>query len=403
MLRRAASIALAALAGAGCSPKPEASSVIFTPEEMREIFKLSPLPKLPPSPTNAFADNPEAVRFGQRLFFDSRLSANGKVSCATCHDPAQGFADRKALSLGVGTTIRHSMPLWNAGYQRWFFWDGRADSLWAQALHPMLHSDEMGASAQHLLTALTGDEALKAEYETIFGALPDETPANTAAADRFLSNLGKALEAYQRRIISTASPFDRLVEELRRGKAPRPSEPISESAQRGLKLFVGQGRCVLCHSGPTFSDGEFHNIGLPGPPADQGRFTGIAEVQADRFNGLGVFSDDRSAETNIKLRYLVVKMNHLGEFKTPTLRHVAETAPYMHDGRFATLRDVLDFYSELPGEPIFGHREETLVPAQFSDAEKADLEAFLHTLTGAPLDASLTRAPASPRAESARR
>lgn len=404
MTRGVASVAaaLAVLVCAGCGVKPEVGSVSFRIHEVRKIFKLSPLPPLPPSPTNRLADDPAAARFGQRLFFEPRLSANGKVSCATCHDPAQGFSDRKALSLGIGPTVRHSMPLWNVGYQRWFFWDGRADSLWAQALHPMLHSEEMGASAQHLLAALTGDSALKAEYESIFGALPTELSANTVDADRFLSNLGKALESYQRRIISTAAPFDRFVEDLRKVKAPRPSA-ISTSAQRGLQLFIGKGRCVLCHSGPTFSDGEFHNLGLPGPPADQGRFIGIGEVQADRFNGLGAFSDDRSSETNIKLRYLTVKMNHLGEFKTPTLRHVAETAPYMHDGRFATLREVLDFYSELPGEPIFGHREETLVPAKFSDAEKADLEAFLHTLTGAPLDPSLTRAPPSPRADSAQR
>ncbi len=386
---------LAGLLGFGCDREPEKSRVVFSGEEMREILKLSPLPDIPANPTNAVADNPAAARLGQRLFFDARLSANGQVSCATCHDPAHGFSDPKALSVGLGTTERHSMALWNVAHQRWFYWTGRKDSLWAQAVQPLLHSEEMGSSPEHLLAVLSGDPGLKAEYQAIFGPLPAEAKARTPVADRLLSHFGKAMEAYERRIISTGSPFDRFVEGLRSGKAPRQSAPISESAQRGLKLFVGRGRCVLCHAGPNFSDGEFHNLGLPGALADQGRFLGIMDVQDDRFNGLGALSDDRSPETNIKLRYLAVKPNHLGEFKTPTLRHVAQTAPYMHRGQFATLREVLDFYSELPGETVFGHREETLKPLHFTEEEKADLEVFLRTLTGAPLDGSLTRPPTS--------
>jgi cytochrome c peroxidase len=235
---------------------------------------------------------------------------------------------------------------------------------------------------------------MKAEYEALFGPLPAETKAGTVEADRLLSNFGKALEAYERRIISTGSRFDRFVEALRRGANAEPSAQLSDSAQRGLKLFVGRGQCVLCHSGPNFSDGEFHNIGLPGVSADQGRFNGILDLRDDRFNGLGAYSDDRGEKANIKLRYLAVKTNHLGEFKTPTLRNVAQTAPYMHDGRFTTLREVLDFYSELPGEPAYGHREETLKAGHFAEEEKADIEAFLRTLTGGPLDESLTRPPA---------
>ena len=385
-------IGLAVSSGAGCDRKPEDVPVHLSAGAMREILKLSPLPAIPPSPTNAVADNAAAALLGQRLFFDPRLSANGKISCATCHDPAHGFADPKPLSVGLGVTERHTMPLWNVAHQRWFFWNGRADSLWAQAIHPLLHPAEMGSSPEHLLAVLSGDGALKSGYEAIFGPLPADAKARTAAADRLLSNFGKAIEAYQRRIISTGSLFDRFVAALRQGRVPDASAMISEAAQRGLELFTGRGRCVLCHAGPTFSDGEFHNIGLPAA-FDQGRFEGILEVRDDRFNGLGALSDDRSPETNIKLRYLVVKPNHLGEFKTPTLRNVAQTAPYMHDGRFATLRDVLDFYSDLPDQPVFGHREETLQAGHFTEEEKADLEAFLQSLTGAPLHESLTRPP----------
>ncbi len=372
---------------------PGAASSAFTAEELREILKLSPLPPPPPSPTNAFADNPAAARLGQRLFFDARLSANGKVSCATCHDPARGFSDPKPLSTGIGATERHSMPLWNVAQQRWFFWDGRADSLWAQAVQPLLNPVEMGASPEHLRAALAGDAVLKAEFEALFGALPAEARARSPEADRLLANFGKALEAYERGIVSAGAPFDRFVEALRSGKSPVGDAALSEEAQRGLKLFIGRGRCVLCHSGPNFSDGEFHNTALPVRSVDQGRFNGIQEVRDDRFNGLGALSDDRGDATNVKLRYLALKQNHLGEFKTPSLRSVAQTAPYMHDGSMATLRGVLDFYSELPGTPILGHREETLVPGNFTPREKADIEAFLLTLTGAPPDAAITRPP----------
>lgn len=167
-------------------------------------------------------------------------------------------------------------------------------------------------------------------------------------------------------------------------------------------MFVGRGQCILCHAGPNLSDGEFHNIGLPrlpDRPADKGRFIGIRKLGSDRFSGLGEFSDDRGPETNVKLRYLVQKLNNLGEFKTPTLRNISDTAPYMHDGRFASLGEVLDFYSELPGDPVYGHREETLVPLAFTEREKEDLESFLRTLQGAPLEEALVRpieAPAGP-------
>ncbi|MGB8168609.1 MAG: cytochrome c peroxidase [Chthoniobacteraceae bacterium] len=384
---------LAGLIGFGCDREPKKTGIVFTAEEIREILKLSPLPRIPPNPTNAVADNPAAARLGQRLFFDAQLSANGAVACATCHNPAHGFSDPKTLSAGLGTTERHSMALWNVAHQRWFYWSGRKDSLWAQAIQPLLHSAEMGSSPERLFAVLSGDAGMKYEYEAIFGPLPASANADTPSADRLLSHFGKVIEAYERRIVSTDAPFDRFVEMLRSGKVR--TAPISESAQRGLQLFVGRGRCVLCHAGPNFSDGEFHNLGLPGALVDQGRFAGIMDVREDRFNGLGAFSDDRSPETNIKLRYLTVKPNHLGEFKTPTLRNVAQTAPYMHHGHFATLREVLDFYSELPGETVFGHREETLQPRHFTEGEKADLEAFLHTLTGAPLDDSLTRPPAA--------
>lgn len=195
--------------------------------------------------------------------------------------------------------------------------------------------------------------------------------------------------------MSTDSQFDKLVAAIKAGTAPE-NAGLTEVERRGLKVFVGRGQCILCHAAPNFSDGEFHNIGLPKHPdlrKDSGRFEGVRLVKEDPFNGFGAYSDDTSPEANVKLRYIVVKMNNLAEFKTPSLRHVAETAPCMHDGRFATLREVIDHYSDLDDDPPLGHREETLVPLKLSDREKGELEAFLKTLTGAPLDEALLRAP----------
>jgi cytochrome c peroxidase len=372
-----------ALVCAACQREAVEGPVVFSEDEIRQIRKLSPLPELPPSPTNRYADDAAAASLGQQLFFDPRLSADGTVACATCHDPSKGFSDNLALSEGLGKTDRHAQSLWNVGYQRWLFWDGRADSLWAQAIQPMLHEREMGATPEHLQQVIREDPALAEAYDALFGAGGDHSP------DRLLANLGKAFEAYQRQLISKDSSFDQFVAALPEGGQ------LDESERRGLRLFVGRGQCVLCHAGPNFSDGEFHNIGLarnPALPRDSGRFEGGRKVKVERFNGTSEFSDDRSPEANIKLRYLVVKMNNLAEFKTPSLRNVAESAPYMHDGRFATLREVLDHYSELPGEPPLGHREETLIPLDLSDGEKDDLEAFLRTLTGAALDGSLLSA-----------
>ena len=375
---------------AGCD-RPSPQDAQLSGEELSEVLKLSPLPTPPPSPTNTFADDPGAARLGQSLFYNAHLSSNGEISCATCHNPGHGFSDAKPLAEGLKTTRRHSQALWNMAYQRWYFWDGRTDSLWAQSLQPLQSPDEMGATPEHALSVVAGDRTLKTAYEELFGPLP---PAGEPL-DRFLTNLGKTFEAYQRQLISTNSRFDQFVSRIRGGE-PRESAGLSETERRGLKLFVGRGRCILCHSGPNLSDGEFHNIGLPKHPdlrRDSGRFEGVRLVKKDPFNGFGEFSDDRGPDTNIRLRYLIVKLNNMAEFKTPSLRHVAETAPYMHDGRFATLRDVINHYSELKDEPPLGHREETLLPLNLPKREKDDLEAFLKTLTGEPLEESLLESP----------
>ncbi|MCB9888897.1 MAG: hypothetical protein H6836_04920 [Planctomycetes bacterium] len=247
---------------------------------------------------------------------------------------------------------------------------------------------EMGWSRDALWRLVLGEPTLRAEYEAVFGAMP---ATSATATDDLLANLGKALEAYERRLISRDAPFDQFARGLQTGDQAL-VDRLSTAAQRGLRTFVGPGRCTLCHLGPTFTDGEFHNIGLPTPrgaDVDVGRYDGVDAVRADPFNGLGVHSDDRSEAANMRLQFVTRKRNNLGEFKTPTLRNVAGSAPYMHDGRFATLEEVVDHYVRMDDTPAVGHREESLQPLRLDAGGRADLVAFLRSLTGPPIDSGL--------------
>jgi cytochrome c peroxidase len=380
----------------------------WTADDRRRAATQSPLPALPKSTTNRVADDERAARLGQRVFFDVRLSANGKLACVSCHDPAQGLADGKQVFEGLGRGDRHSPSLWNVAYQRWFFWDGRADSLWAQAVQPLESEIEMGFDRVALARLVAGDATLRAEYEPLFGALPETAswpehakPMPAAendprhrqwlsmsaeardAASRVAANVGKALEAYERKLLRRDAPFDRFVA----GDA----SALSAAAQRGWKLFSGKANCRRCHGGPNFSDGEFHNIGIPplggGLPRDPARYAGIERLKRDPFNALGEYSDDRSGAAALQLETLVHNPQAFGEFRTPSLRNVALSPPYMHQGQFATLADVLHFYSTLEGVTQVGHhQEQTLVALELTAQESADLVAFLENLTGAEPD-----------------
>ena len=369
----------------------------FTADERTKMYALSPLPSPPSNPSNRYADDPQAAHLGQYLFFDPRLSQNQKINCASCHNPGLGWSDQKALAQGLGVGTRNSPSLWNVAYQRWLFWDGRADSIWAQSQGPLFSAHEMGASPALLHQRFLEIPELKQGYEAVFGTLlPPKSPQDT---QRFVSNIGKALEAYQRKIISTESDFDRFVKALR-SQDPKAPELLSVSAQRGLRLFIGAGQCMLCHQGPLLSDGEFHNIGLPALPGaakDPGRSNGIDEVKNSPWNGLGAFSDSAADDPwNDKLRYVKTDPNMLGAFRTPSLREIAHTAPYMHDGRFKTLSEVIQFYNAPVAAPALGEREDTLQPLQLTAEDMQDLEAFLHSLSSGPPSPALNHQPASP-------
>lgn len=411
----------------GRDPRVLVGSVPFTSDEVERILELSPLPEPPPDPTNRVYESEAAARLGQALFFDPRLSRSGTVSCATCHDPALAFADAKPLAEGIGALSRHTMSLWNVAYNRWFFWDGRRDSLWAQALAPLEDPREHGFTRLGVAHLLAEDEGYHRAYEALFGPLPDladeerfppegrpvpdepEHPhslawrsmkiADQEDVNQVFANVGKSIAAYERKLVSRRSPFDVYVEGLREGDAYK-QRSLTDSAKRGLRLFLGKARCHLCHSGPNFSDLEFHNDRVaPGAGEgvpDLGRWQGIEEVQNDPFNGIGRYSDDPTGEAEAKVSYLLRSGHNVGEFKTPSLRNVALTAPYMHQGQFETLAEVIEHYSTLAGALPVQKPDKLLVPVGLSDEEKEDLEDFLQSLTDIGIGSELTRAPDEP-------
>jgi cytochrome c peroxidase len=406
MKRTALLIGLAAVVGAALAYllwlRPE-----WSDEELTTLRSLSlaSLPPLQADPSNRFADDPRAAVLGQRLFFDKRLSVDGTVACATCHVPARQFQDGTPLGQGVGTTDRRTMPLAGVGYSPWLFWDGRKDSLWSQALGPLESPVEHGGTRTQY-AHLVGEQ-YRAEYEALFGPLPDLSdaerfptaagpvadpaaqaawegmaPADQETVNRIFANIGKAIAAYERQIMPGPSRFDAYVAAALEGDSAAMRELFSLDETAGLRLFIEKGQCLNCHNGPLLTNNDFHNTGVPaaaGLPEDAGRATGLPQAQADPFNCLGAYSDAEPADCG-ELRFARVdEHTQLRQFKPPSLRNVAERAPYMHAGQFASLREVLQHYNQAPEAPV-GHSE--LQPLGLSEQEIAQLEAFLRTLSG---------------------
>ena len=404
----AAFAALTALAAAVLARHDPAPVPAWTPEELRLMTGawIGSLPPPPPDPSNAHADDPAAARLGKALFFDPSLSGNGTVSCASCHRPDRKLADDLASSRGMGETTRNAPSIAGAAWSPWLFWDGRRDSLWAQALAPLESADEHGISRGALAHAIARGH--RHEYEAVFGRLPglnDRSrfpeaagplgspeeraawdamrPEDRLAVDVVFTNAGKAIAAYERRLRLAPSRFDRHVEALvRAGEATS----LDASEQAGLRLFLGRAGCVQCHSGPLFTNHEFHGIGLPPRPGsgvDPGRREGVVALVTDPFNCLGELSD-ASPEACEELRFVKTSGDELlGAMRVPSLRNVADTAPYMHDGSLADLPSVLRHYDRAP-EPVAGHSD--LLPLDLDPAELRDLEAFLRTLSSEIVD-----------------
>ncbi len=382
---------------------------IFTKREWAIIQRLSPLPATPPpNPTNRVADDPQAAKLGQMLFFDERLSKDGTVACATCHSPFHGFADVEATSLGAGRGTRNAPTLLNVAYNKWQFWDGRSDSLWSQALIALEgEKEQAGTRLQYayLIKRLYQDD-----YEKVFGPLPNLEDTNRfpshgkpgdalfdnmsemdkIAVNTVFANIGKAIETYERLLISRNAPFDQYV--------AGDVNAIGIEAKRGLKIFIGKGVCILCHDNSNFTDNDFHNLGVPqgGLPEDTGRYDGIKQLLDNPFNGGGTYSDDPEVPQRI-LDFLEPTQQHQGQFKTPTLRNVELTAPYFHTGDFPTLESVIEFNNAGGTSSGFvGMREGTLEPLNLSEQEAKDLVEFLLTLTGESPPVHLLRIPDLP-------
>ena len=382
----------------GCAVAAETANLAWSKEEIAVIRSLwiGSLPPLPKDPSNAFADDPRARALGKRLFFDPRFSGNLKVSCATCHRPDMNFTDDLPIAHGMGSTARRSMPLIGVAYNSWFFWDGRKDSLWSQALGPIESTVEHGFT--RTACAFLISKNYRSEYEEIFGKLPDitnavATPATEDVAvlktwvsmpqdkrdevNRIYANMGKAIAAYVRTIVPGPSRFDRYAEALLKKDTAAMAISLSPQEVNGLRLFIGKAKCTNCHSGPLFTNGDFHNTGVPTPAKmsyDKGRADCIRKVLSDEFNCLGRYSDAGPHDCT-ELRFVDTKTEKYdGAFKTPTLRNVAERAPYMHAGQFATLREVLEFYRR--------SKSHELDHSTLSDEELRQLEAFLRSLSG---------------------
>jgi len=416
-------ILLAAVAG--LAPGIPQEGPLLSGEAAELALEFSPLEPVPADPTNAYYESEQAARLGQALFYDSRFSSTGEVSCATCHDPERSFTDGRKLARGVANLPRHSMTLWNVAYNRWFFWDGRADTLWSQALGPLEDAREHRSSRLEIAHVIASDAGYARAWKETFGlvlepldlrrfpaagrpvARQPEHPHSRAwnsmeAADqelvnRLFVNVGKALAAYERKLVSGGSPFDTFVAGLRDGD-PDKLAAISPSAQRGFEIFQGKGRCHFCHDGPNFTDLEFHTNRVPtGEGVDLGRSIGVRKLLGDPFNSLSVYADDGGRSGRRKVGSLRPDEHPVREFKTPTLRNVARTAPYMHEGQLATLEEVIEFYSELDGAvPLKPADERLVLPLHLTEEEKVDLLAFLHSLTDESLDASLVGPPATP-------
>jgi cytochrome c peroxidase len=291
--------------------------------------------------------------------------------------------------VGLAALDRNAPSVVNAAQLRWFSWDGGADSLWAQALRALLDPREMGTSAPLVAKVVRADRGLECRYRAAFGGVP-------AGDERLLVDAAKAIAAFVATRTSGRTPFDEFRDALARGDRTAAARyPLA--AQRGLQLFVGKGSCSVCHFGAGFTNSEFHEIGVPFMLApgrvDPGRHGGIKRLVADPYNLLGKYNDDPSRASATKTRHVELQHANFGQFKTPGLRDVARTAPYLHNGRLATLRDVVRHYSELDLERLHTHGEQLLRPLKLSEQETDDLVAFLDSLT----DPGATAAPAADR------
>lgn len=398
------SASLITLAASGCRAETwsEAES-----SAVRAISLTSLVLAPPPDPSNSVADREEAKRLGERLFFDMSLSSNGRLSCASCHQPELNFTDGRTRSQGVGELSRNAPSLVGVGFQSWFYADGRRDSLWSQALAPLEAPKEMGSTRVRVLQAVFSNAQYRQDFITLFGPLPfslDELPASAGPygdrleqkawrmlpkhlkleVNRAFANLGRVIAAYERGLRPQPGKLEEFASALATDGFDEAKKRLTPDQLAGLRLFLDADKtqCINCHNGPLLTNNGFHNIGtaqLDGQQMDLGRVVGLQAVFADEFNCFGPYSGVPAANCEA-LRFVNTRDTHsplLGAYKVPGLRGIRHTAPYGHAGQFATLRDLLKHYNQPPDKSQFNHE---LSPLNLTDQELNQMVEFLKIL-----------------------
>lgn len=433
------SVLCSAVALAGCMSDKMVDA--FTEEEFDVIRSLGPLGDVPADSTNRYANDAASAVFGQRLFFEKsyshglavadpvlgKVGDTGQVACASCHDTTSYYTDTRShpnsTSLGVNWTARNAPSLVNVAYNQWMSWGGKDDSLWSQSAVLCENASAFGGNRLEYAHMLY--RKYRADYNAIFpvpldpalapdapdkARFPDQgkpkasptavdgpwemmAPADRDIINTIMANVGKAIEAYERKLVSRNAPIDKYIQ--------GDYSALSSAAKRGLRLFIGKAACVDCHAGPTLSDHKFHNTGIPQvginlPRVDNGRYDDLQKTLASAFTGAGKFSDDQAGGM-AKLAGMQVTDDLKGLFRTPMLRQVSNTGPYMHTGSLLTLEDVVQFYNWGGGTADFsGTKSASMVPLLLSNDDLTDLVAFLNSLTGEPPPAELGKDTSAP-------
>lgn len=376
-----------------------------TEQQLIKQFSFKTISQQSRDPSNAVVNNLEAITLGERLFNDVRLSNNKKIACASCHIKALAFSDNRKVAKGMRLGSRNTPSLLNTAEQNWFFWDGRKDSLWAQALSSIENPAEHDFTRMEIFHFISADQHYREKYLRVFSrqkqslptleelkkypekAGPESTIDHLIAwkqlskeqrqrVNRVFSNIGKVIAAFVSTLKNKPSRFDQFIEEV---SIKGESIVLNQSEQRGLKLFISQDvGCSNCHRGGLLSNGEFHNIGTGIRGRDNGRSEVIDAVIRDKFNCTGKYSDAKPEEC-LELKY-TNKDKHVlsGAYKTPSLRNLSKTAPYMHDGRFTDLQQVINYYVNLDEIKV----KETDLPMmkKLSKEDQTDLLNFLLAL-----------------------
>ncbi|WP_108862222.1 cytochrome-c peroxidase [Ruegeria sp. Alg231-54] len=357
------------------------SEVLLSDDEIQQTLSFGPWPiSLQSDPSNRVSSDTRAIALGAALFNDPVLSADSAFSCARCHDPEQAFTTSDARAFGRVLVDRNTPSLRNLAGLRWYGWGGKSDSLWAASLHPIIEEQEMAHSKESLKAAISESIYID-DFEAIFGDIQIQDP------ELVLVNTAKTLSAYLETLATGRTQFDDFRDALENQDLAAAAN-YPEAAQRGLQLFIGRGNCVFCHNGPRFSNNEFHDAGVPyflsETEVDDGRFGGLNFLLSNAYTLDGNWSDDAEKQGAWVVRSVRRSHSDFGTFRTPSLRGVAETAPYMHDGSLIDLDAVIRHYSEIDTERLHADGEAILSELSLSEQEIADLTAFLESLSKVP-------------------